>query len=203
MEEQKQLIINKALEQFKQYGIKSVSVDDISRLMGMSKKTFYQYFPGKDELVAAALTQINENIRIASENYMKGKSALKCVSMLLDMPKKVGDVYKESSFVHDLRKYYPALYKEHIRNIHQSTKQILMQHLSQGVEEGIYRKDLDIETCAVMYSLIQQAFIRNQDEIRSVSAKRLLQFTMESFIRSIVSEEGKKQFQVEQKQFEL
>ncbi|MBQ8099983.1 MAG: TetR/AcrR family transcriptional regulator [Paludibacteraceae bacterium] len=195
MEDIKQQIITTALEQFKQYGIKSVSVDDLSRLLGMSKKTFYQYFPGKDELVAAVLESMNGAVRISAEHYMQGKSALECIRMLLDLHQKVGDVHKEPAFAYDLRKYYPQLYKQHVRNVHEGTKAILMRHLQQGIDEGIYRSDLDVETCAVMYSLIQQAFVRNEDEIRSVSPKRLMQFTMESFFRSIVSEEGVRRFE--------
>ena len=190
MEEQ---IIKTALEQFKRYGIKSVSIDDICRQLSMSKKTFYQYFPGKEELVAAVLDYMNHYSLHVAESFMQGKSALECVRMLVDMHEKVSDVHKEPPFNYDLQKYYPQLYKKHVEHIHAGTKQILMRHLQQGKDEGVYREDLDVEMCAVMYALIQQAFVRNQDEIHSVSPKRLIRFMMESFLRSIISEEGKKQ----------
>ena len=190
MTEQKQQIINLALEQFKRYGIRVVSIDDLSRLMGMSKKTFYLYFSGKDELVSAVLEQMIANVRTSAEKFMQGKSALDCIQLIMQMHSKVDDVHKEPNFGHDLRKYYPKLYKEHVSHVHQATKEILMRHLQQGIDEGIYRSDLDVETCAVMYSLIQQAFVRNEDEIKSISPKRLIKFTMDSFLRSIISEKG-------------
>lgn len=193
MEEQKELIVKTALEQFKKYGIKSVSIDDICRQMSMSKKTFYQYFPGKEELVAIVLQYMNKCVEGMAQKMMEGKSTIECVRMLVDMHQKASDVHKEPPFHYDLEKYYPQLYREHVRNIHLGTKQILMQHLQQGKDEGIYREDLDVEMCAVMYSIIQQAYVRNEDEIHTVSPKRLMRFMMESFLRSIVSEEGKKQ----------
>jgi AcrR family transcriptional regulator len=49
--EVKERIQEKANELFLQYGIRSVSMDDIANALGMSKKTIYQYFADKDELV--------------------------------------------------------------------------------------------------------------------------------------------------------
>lgn len=54
-ENQKLHIIKTAGEMFFRLGIRSVSIDDICRELGMSKKTFYVYFPSKDELVAQLL----------------------------------------------------------------------------------------------------------------------------------------------------
>ena len=47
----KERILGKAEELFMQYGIRSVSMDDIANSLGMSKKTLYQYYADKDELV--------------------------------------------------------------------------------------------------------------------------------------------------------
>ena len=55
IEQQKQLIIKTAGEMFFRLGIRSVSIDDICHELGMSKKTFYEYFESKDELVAQML----------------------------------------------------------------------------------------------------------------------------------------------------
>ncbi|NTW32950.1 MAG: TetR/AcrR family transcriptional regulator, partial [Bacteroidetes bacterium] len=44
-------IIKKVLELYMKFGIKSVSMDDAARELGISKKTLYQYFKDKDELV--------------------------------------------------------------------------------------------------------------------------------------------------------
>mgnify|MGYP002856607753 CR=1 FL=1 len=183
-------IINTSLELFKQYGIRSVSVDDICRAISISKKTFYVYFPKKEDLVAASLEKMNRCSEKYINDFMKGKTAIECIRQLMEMHSKVSDVHKVPAFNYDLQKYYPQLYKEHIKAVHAGTKLILMKHLQQGKEEGVYRADLDVETCAIMYSLIQQAVIRNEDDIKSVSPKRLVRFTMESFFRSIVSDEG-------------
>lgn len=195
MEDQKQQIINKALEQFKQFGIKSVSVDDICRELGMSKKTFYIFFPGKDELVAEVLQKMNYDVECAAGKYMHGKSALECIRIIMNMHENVSDVHREPPMLYDLKKYYTKLYKQHIFNVHKGTKEILVRHLQQGVDEGVYRSDLDVEMCAIMFSLIQQSFIRNEEDMKNINPRRLARFTMESFVRSIVSEEGARQIE--------
>jgi AcrR family transcriptional regulator len=53
--EQRDRIQEKANEMFMRYGIRSVSMDDIAGQLGMSKKTLYQYFSDKDELVDAVM----------------------------------------------------------------------------------------------------------------------------------------------------
>ena len=59
MDEQRNKIIDLALERFKQYGIRSVSIDDLCHELGMSKKTFYVYFKQKDELVQDVLRSMH------------------------------------------------------------------------------------------------------------------------------------------------
>ena len=192
MESQKQEIIDVALAKFKEYGIRSVTVDEICREIGMSKKTFYNYFPAKDDLITAVLDNMNQSVENAANAYMNGKSALDCIKMLSEMPSKVGDVYKVPPFINDLKKYYPQIYKRHALNVHNSTKNLLMKHLQAGISEGIYRADLDVEMCAVMYSILQQSFLRNEETIQTVSPRRLVSFAMESFFRSILTPEGEK-----------
>ena len=194
MEDKKKQIVELAQEEFKRYGIKSVSIDDLSRSLGISKKTFYQYFPAKDDLVRAVLVQKFATVNENATKFMEGRSATECVRLIMEMHSKIDDVHKEPAFSYDLRKYYPTLYKEHVKAVNILTKEILRHHLQQGKDEGVYREDLDVEMCAIMYSLIQQAFMRNEGDIKSVSPRRLMRFTTESFFRSIVSEKGAEVF---------
>jgi len=51
----KDRIKQKAHDMVMQFGIRSVSMDDIANALGMSKKTIYQYYADKDELVDAVV----------------------------------------------------------------------------------------------------------------------------------------------------
>ena len=67
----KERITEKANELFMRYGVRSVSMDDIAAQLGMSKKTLYQYYTDKEELVDAVLSHF---LRITGSNaLMAGK----------------------------------------------------------------------------------------------------------------------------------
>lgn len=193
MDEVKRQIIQTATEQFKRYGIKSVSIDDLSRQIGISKKTFYVYFTGKEDLVGAVLASMNEHIRIEADKYMSGKSAAECIHGLTLMHDKVKDVLKIPTFAYDLKKYYHTLYLSYVREVRDNTQKLLTRHLQQGIDEGIYRQDLDVDMCALMYTMLQQSFMRDIQTPDNINPKRFMRFAVESFFRSIVSEEGRQQ----------
>jgi TetR/AcrR family transcriptional regulator, cholesterol catabolism regulator len=53
--EMKERIQQKANDLFRRYGVKSITMDEIAAQLGASKKTIYQYFSDKDELVSAVV----------------------------------------------------------------------------------------------------------------------------------------------------
>ena len=193
MEEQKQQIIETAFQLFKQYGIKSVSVDDICHQIGMSKKTFYVYFKQKDELVTEVLNYMHDQHREQSMKALKGKSTLECVRLLIQLPSKLGNVHHEPPFAYDLQKYYPNIYHDHITHVRRATREFITCHLKQGIEEGVYRKDLDVEMCSIFFVMMQQAYIQNINKVHNVSPKRIGTCSFDLFLRTVLSEAGKKQ----------
>lgn len=55
-------ILQKSTEMFLDLGFKSVTMDDISSEMGMSKKTLYSYFKNKEELITEVTLAISNTI---------------------------------------------------------------------------------------------------------------------------------------------
>ena len=82
----KERITEKAHELFMRYGVRSVSMDDIAAQLGMSKKTLYQYYTDKEELVDAVLSSFLENNRKQClEGRQKAENALHEVFQAFDM----------------------------------------------------------------------------------------------------------------------
>ena len=54
----KETVLKKSLELFIQNGFKTVTMDDIAKELGISKKTIYQHFSAKDELVKATVDYV-------------------------------------------------------------------------------------------------------------------------------------------------
>ena len=80
--EQQERIVKKAHELFMRYGIRSVSMDEVANHLGMSKKTIYQYYADKDELVDAVIDhEINHNESCCELD--KGNQKMQCTSSFL------------------------------------------------------------------------------------------------------------------------
>ncbi len=149
--EQKQQVLTKSEELFLRYGIKSVTMDDIARELGISKKTLYQYVDNKSDLIA----------QIIEKKTREEKSAMACIreessdaveEMLRVADYVIRELRQYSPVVmYDLRKYYRDAWKMmeavHQRHIYD----LIRDNLERGVQQGVYRADLDPDILAKLY----------------------------------------------------
>ena len=138
-------IIELAMEKMKQVGIKSISIDDLCHEIGISKKTFYVYFDAKDDLVAAMLRKHEDNLVSGVKMTVEGKTVLELLLSFMQIAGETKDVRRVPPLVHDLKKYYPILYKEHLERVRTFAREIMREQIARGVEDGLFRADLDVE----------------------------------------------------------
>jgi AcrR family transcriptional regulator len=138
-------IISKSAELFLRYGVKGLTMDEIARHLGMSKKTIYQYVSNKSDLVQKVMQAQLDN----EDNFIKGvqktsKNALE--ENIRTMTFMCEDLQGLSATIFfELQKYYPesyALFNEHREKV--ALRRIL-NNLKAGIKEGLYRKDMDAE----------------------------------------------------------
>lgn len=153
MEEKKKIIIDKAVEMFSRYGIRSVSMDDISGELGYSKKTLYQYFSDKQELVSKAMqfniaeitnhfSDFKNDMRNAIEQFLCHRK------LLLEKLSRYNQV-----LAFDLKKYFPSIYNDLKGFRREKLYKAHLANLLQGMEEGLYRPDLNAEMVAKMMTV--------------------------------------------------
>ncbi len=126
------------------YGLKSVSMDDISREAGISKKTLYQHFDNKEELINTALQVVldkdHRNIQSILEN--KEYDALQKMIEIFKLSIKLLQSIKPT-VIYDLKKYYKDSW-EIVENMHMKyIESTVENNLIQGKKERIYRKDIE------------------------------------------------------------
>lgn len=149
--EKKEQIIMQAFELFMKYGIKSMTMDDIAKNMSMSKKTLYQYFANKDELVNAVLDKHLEIDQCQVKSLLSSKN--NAIDDLMQIATTINETLKRihPSIHYDLEKYHPAAWKkfgDHKRNfIYESIK----QNIIKGIKEELYRNDINTEIIATLY----------------------------------------------------
>jgi len=141
----KDRIKQKAHDLFMQYGVRSVTMDEIAVQMGASKKTIYQYYADKDELVEAVMADI---IKYNQDCCMKDKSTAKDaiheVFLAIDMMQEMFQ-NMNPAILHELEKYYPASFEKFKQHKYSFLYKVLKENLERGIAEELYRDDMDID----------------------------------------------------------
>ena len=136
-------ILEKVLALFKRYGTRSVTMDDIARYLGMSKKTLYQEFSDKHELISRVIDFDMEQSRILLEEVKKSDSnAVQELFMLNRQIHSLRILYSPT-FYFDLRRYYPETYHRWIEDKRSNLYRVITENLRKGKSEGIYRAEID------------------------------------------------------------
>ena len=149
--DREQQILQESGKVFMRLGIRSVNMDDIAQHLRISKKTLYQYVKDKNELVLKAVGRITDHHRACILGICaKSHNAIdESFEITRFVASQVGQVHPSVHF--DLQKYHPEawelLQSTERRDIHAC----ITNNLQKGIEEGLYREDLDIDVIARIY----------------------------------------------------
>ena len=191
MNEELKNILAKVRCLYMKYGIKSVTMDDVARELGISKKTLYQYVNDKNELVKKVVElELDEK----AEGFTKMSCpGLNAVEEIFEVHKQVQQMLKDynPSTEYDLRKYYPELYTQVVKVRRERVYSNIIANLNKGKSEGLYRSELDVEIIAkLQLSRVESAFddkIFTQDELLS---PKIFYEMFVYHIRGIANEKG-------------
>jgi len=192
MENQNENIVIAAARLFEQYGIRSVSIDNVCNELHISKKTFYTCFPQKEDLVDAVLMHHKKNNYDKFEKLFRNKNAIDSLIIIIKEIKKALET-ESQTFCFDLEKYYPKVFEKHETIKSDEMRQGFEMNLRQGVAEGFYRDDLDIELISLFHSIqIKNTFELMQLSPKKYTKKHLLDFFFDLMIHLISNEKGLK-----------
>ena len=189
-------LCSRVAEMFLRFGIKSVSMDDISRDLGISKKTLYGLITNKKELVAKIL----ENFMVEEHKQVDviRVSAKDPIHELILIAKHVTKMLKKISptTMYDLRKYYRDQWRSIEIEREEMINTDIKRNLKTGISKGVYRKDLDVDLLTTLYlnmaTYIMDEKILDQPQPRKI--KLYIEF-IKYHIRGIATAKGIKTFQ--------
>ena len=188
-------IIQVAATQFYKTGIRNVSIDDVCAELRISKKTFYQYFKKKEELVDAVIAYEQEQHVEKVQKSIKDKNAIEVFIFMIKEIKKTAECAPFMLW-YDLKKYYPALFQKYDQIKTERIKTAFEENIRQGIREGYYRENLDIELLSFFHSIqIRNIFETMMQSQKKYSLKRLTDFFVDMIIHLIVNEKGLKYVQ--------
>jgi len=145
-----QRVINGSEELFLNAGIKSVTMDDVARHLGISKKTIYHFFRDKNELVDAI---VSKRLREDCDDLLAlVDGSENMINKLVSMTKGVEEIFSRINpiVVHDLRKYFPVAWLRFQKFKAEFLVSTLENLLKKGIQQGYIRPDIDIKIIARM-----------------------------------------------------
>ncbi|MBR4065582.1 MAG: TetR/AcrR family transcriptional regulator [Bacteroidaceae bacterium] len=192
-EEVRNLITEKALELFAEKGIKDVKMDDIAAELSISKRTIYEQFADKEQLLLEALKLHNRRMRDeAKERIRKAKHVLDIVLTLYSL-------YFQSlksiniKFFKELERY-PNICKRNRERNHKNDKRFLAW-MEMGRKQGLFREDANFEI--LLYILrrdLETIFTANmrdeQNELSKYTPEELGRTLILFYLRGISTTQG-------------
>ncbi|MBO5799364.1 MAG: TetR/AcrR family transcriptional regulator [Paludibacteraceae bacterium] len=183
-------IIGKAAALFVESGIKGITMDELAEHLGMSKRTIYEHFADKKELVKECVIFIdNKKDELAKDAVKHSKNVIETLLTLhLDNLKMMGSVNRK--FADDIKKFYPELHN-YFQEKRESSVYSTINFLQKGVEEGVVRDDQNVEIYAnLLHEEMYLLFDNRSIHLSEFSVKEVYSVMFLCFLRGIATNKG-------------
>ncbi|SFE28257.1 transcriptional regulator, TetR family [Chitinophaga sp. CF118] len=186
-------ILDTSFGLFRQFGTRSITMDDIAQKMGVSKKTLYAHFADKDELVMNAISRyLKEMERESVENQQKAGDAIEELFLVMQMLDECFR-YMNPIVLFDLQRFHPQAFQVFQDYKNGGLQLIIRQNLERGVKEGLYRPELDLDIMT-QYRLATTMLCFQPDAfpVAKYEMSKVQRILLEHYLYGLVSEEGYK-----------
>jgi AcrR family transcriptional regulator len=176
---------------FRKYGIKSITMDDIAREVGISKKTLYQFVTDKTDLVNKVVeSEMGYNKECFESVTKKGENA---ISELFEVNRFMIGMMKRNSpsFEYDLRKHYPEVFQKVMLTRRKGMFDSVLANLKRGKAEGLYREELKEEILTkLQISRVEYMYSDAMFTSEDYSTENIFRELFIYHIRGIANEKG-------------
>lgn len=189
----KEKILFKSTEMFLTLGFKSVTMDDIAAEMAISKKTIYQFYENKSDLVMDSALYLFETINSGIDQIFLLN--LNPIEELYEIKNFILHHLKDekTSPMYQLQKYYPKVYDMLRQKQFEKMDSCVLENIEKGIQLGLFRKSIDKEFVARIYFSGMIA-IKDKDlfPTEKFNDAELIGKYLEYHLRSITTKEGQK-----------
>ncbi len=148
--ETKERILHGAEELFFKYGIKSITMDDIAKHLAISKKTIYQFYSDKNELVETLMAAKLKEDEI--EFQIIQKESANMIEEVFHMMKHISIIFSKTNptIFYDLQKYHPKAWNLFQAFKHDCMARTIEASIERGKREGLVRSDVNSKVLSIM-----------------------------------------------------
>ncbi|MFZ6010484.1 MAG: TetR/AcrR family transcriptional regulator [Bacteroidota bacterium] len=192
----KEKILKGAEDLFMKYGVRSISMDDIARHLSVSKKTLYQHFADKEDIVTMTCkNHLERNMQEFESIRLSAKNAIdELANISVCLKRNMEDM--NPSLLFDLQKYHPKAWSVWVNHKNKFIRDSVVRNLRQGIDEGYFRPEISPEViAAVRLELVQlgfneEVFPRERFKLPEVQIQ-----IFDHFVYGLVTEKGRKLYQ--------
>jgi AcrR family transcriptional regulator len=189
----KDRIKQKADELFRRYGTRSVTMDEIANQLGVSKKTIYQSFSDKNELVDEVIVDILKYNKECCKAYrLNADNAIHEVFKAMEMLQVMFD-NMNPVILFDIERNHPATYKKFTEYKYKFLYELVKENIERGKREELYRPEIDTDVVAkIRLETMMMPFNEEMFPKNKFSLVMLQQQLIEHFLYGIASLKGYK-----------
>lgn len=185
------LIIAEAAELFKVNGIKSVTMDSIASHLGMSKRTIYEIFSDKDDLLVGVFNWMGERqkelvIRVLDESGNSIAAIFKLMEINLNHFQEMSPAFQA-----DMKKFHQVLLMKKSDKYEIPDLRYYIQLIEKGIRDKLFRKEINpdlVNRC--LFSLIRSIIDQDLYPSEQFHRREVLKNTFISYLRGISTTEG-------------
>jgi TetR/AcrR family transcriptional regulator, cholesterol catabolism regulator len=196
-----QELFNPIKELFYAYGLKNLSMDELSRRLGISKKTLYTFVKNKEELIEKVFLYEEFKVQKLSESI--DSEPINAIEKLLRISQLIHAEMKRINPMirFEMEKYFPQTFLKYVENKRKFVFEGMKMNILQGIEERIYRDDINIDLVATIYL---NSFIESHNseicKALDINFIQLFEVLFENHIRAISTPMGLAYFESRKKE---
>ncbi len=192
----KEKILSESIQLFMNYGVRSVTMDEIAKHLGISKKTIYQHFKEKEEIIMEATAlYFDKEHKVMEEIELRAKNAVEQLYYLtICLRERMKNT--NTSVLFDLKKYYQKAWEKYKNYKHEVIFNSVLRNLKRGIEEGLFRNDINPEILAYLrIGEIELSFNKEYFPEEKFTLVEIHEQLFEHFTYGILSVKGLKLFE--------
>ncbi|MEA3452198.1 MAG: TetR/AcrR family transcriptional regulator [Bacteroidota bacterium] len=183
-------ILLKARDMFLKYGIRSITMDDLARELGISKKTLYQNFKDKADLISKMVIAEINRVMNDMQNIFEEKD--NTIDRMIKINNHLIKIRKNTpeNISYDLHKYYPEIEK----NLNKITEEKMFLNIKenhkQGQAEGLIRKNLNLDIIAALQVTRSSVVYNIKNIAKAENIEIIINEIFDYHIRAISTDKG-------------
>ena len=188
-------VIRRAAEMIAELGVKSLRVDDVAHDLAISKRTLYEMFGDKEELLYHSIKYMFQAEAVEIQNgVLKSQTGIPALFEIFDAMMARGAVRKR--VMENLAKFYPELYERVMTENRDYGLAVLREKLTRLVEEGLISEIVNIDLSITMFYYISMGLMRRHGRLvlpNGITEQDAFRYTIVNFFRGIATLKGVEQ----------